>query len=278
MSPTGGKTAAAAVVTGGARGLGLEIARRLARRGYAVTIGDVDGTAAQESAEAIGGAASGCALDVRDAEACARLAAGVAERHGSLAVWVNNAGILRCAPSWVHPEEERRDLFDVNVHGLINGTLGALEQMRRTGRGHVINVVSLAGLAAAPGETIYAATKHAALAFSLGTLYDLREAGLEEVHLSAVCPDGIWTPMLFDRVDDPYAAPSWTGVMLEPGDVAEAAVGLLDRPRPVMAVPAWRGAVARAFATFPRIGVRLAPRMMEQARKKQRAWGASHRR
>jgi NAD(P)-dependent dehydrogenase (short-subunit alcohol dehydrogenase family) len=268
---------AAAVVTGGARGMGLEIARRLANRGYRVTVADVDGDAAATAAAEIGGGAEPAALDVRDRAACERIAAEAASAAGGLAVWVNSAGILRCAPAWEHSDEERRAMFDVNVHGLINGTLTALGPMRAAGRGHVINLISLAGLAAPPGETIYAATKHAALAFSLGTLYDLREAGIEGVHVSSVCPDGVWTPMLYEKVDDPHAAPSWSGVMFEPGEVADRVVGLLDRPRPVLVMPRWRGVVARAFAAFPTAGERLAPRIMERARRKQAAWAREHR-
>ena len=267
-----------AVVTGAARGMGLEIARRLAGRGYSVTLADIDGNEAEKAAAAIGENASFAALDVRDETACKGLARKVAERDGALDVWVNNAGILRCAPAWAHPEAERRAMFDVNTFGLINGTLAALELMRPAARGHVINLISLAGLAAPPGETVYAATKHAALAFSLGTLYDLREAGVRDVHISCVCPDGVWTPMLFDKVDDPHAAPSWSGVMLEPGDVADAAVALLDRPRPLIAIPRWRGAFVRWFDAFPSIGERLAPRILAQARRKQAAWAREHRR
>src|SRR3954452_12622250 len=266
----------AAVVTGGASGLGFEIARGLATRGYAVTIADVDESAARGSPAELGGGVEAAVLDVREAADCRRLAHDVVEGAGALDVWVNNAGILRCAPSWEHSDEERRAMFDVNAHGLINGTLAALELMRAAGSGHVINVISLAGLAAPPGETIYAATKHAALAFSIGTLYDLREAGIDDVHIGCVCPDGLWTAMLHDKVDDPYAAPSWSGVMLEPADVAAEAVKLLDRPRPLITLPPWRGAFARVFATFPSIGARVAPRMMAQARRKQAAWARRH--
>ena len=115
-------------------------------------------------------------------------------------------------------------MFDVNVHGTMNGTWAALEVLRRRDAGHVVNVISLAGLAAPPGETVYAATKHAALAFTTGTLQDLHGAGVRGVQLSAVCPDGIWTPMLHDKVDDPCAAPSWSGVMLQPEQVAAVVV------------------------------------------------------
>ncbi len=265
-----------AVVTGAARGMGLEIARGLATRGFKVTLADIDAQEAATAAEGIGDEATSAALDVSDEGACQALAREVAGRDG-LDVWVNNAGILRTAPSWTHPPEERRAMFDVNTFGLINGTLAALEHMRATRRGHVINIISLAGLAVPPGEVVYAATKHAALAFSLGTLYDLREAGLDDVHISCVCPDGVWTPMLFDKVDDPHAAPSWSGVMLQPAQVAEVAVGLLDKPRPVTTIPRWRGAFVRAFDAAPGIGARLAPRLMEQARRRQAKWRRDHR-
>ena len=267
---------AAAVITGGASGLGFEIARLLATRGHAATIADVDEAGARASAAELGAGVEARALDVRGADGCRRVAREAAEAAGGLEVWVNNAGILRTGPSWEHPEAERRAMFDINAHGLINGTLAALELMRPAGRGHIINVISLAGLAAPPGETVYAATKHAALAFSIGTLYDLREAGLRDVHVSCVCPDGVWTPMLFNKVHDPHAAPSWSGAMLPPARVAESAVALLDRPRPVITIPRWRGAVVRGFAAFPTLGERLAPRIMEQARRKQAAWAREH--
>ncbi|HEY7630306.1 MAG TPA: SDR family NAD(P)-dependent oxidoreductase [Thermoleophilaceae bacterium] len=266
----------AAVVTGAARGLGFEIARRLAERGYAVNIGDVDEAGAHAAAQKIGGAAWGSALDVTDPDACRAAAKEAAGRDGGLAVWVNNAGILRTGPSWSHPDADRRALVDVNLHGLMNGTLAALEQMRPANRGHVLNVVSLAGLAAPPGETVYAATKHGALAFTVGTLYDLRQDGCTEIQLSAICPDGIWTPMLYDKVDDPQAAPSWSGVLLQPEDVARRAVELLDNPRLVVAYPRWRGAVARAFASTPGLGAKLVPAMMASARRKQKRFARKH--
>jgi short-subunit dehydrogenase len=71
--------------------------------------------------------------------------------------------------------------------------------MRPAGRGHVVSVVSLAGIVAAPGATVYGASKHAAIAFSIGTLTDLRLAGVRDIHMSCLFPEGIWPPMLNDK-------------------------------------------------------------------------------
>ena len=227
----------AALVTGAGRGLGLEIARVLAARGLTVHVTDVDEGTAATAADQIGPPAFSSKLDVRDREECEAAVAMTLERAGSLEVWVNNAGILVTGHVWEHDSDTCRLLFDVNTMGTINGTLAALGPMRQARRGHVINVVSLAGLGAPPGEALYGATKHAAIAFTRGTLGDLRREGLNDIHLSAVCPDGIWTPMIGDKLDDPDAAPSFSGQLMRPEAVAPQVAALLDRPRPVLAVP-----------------------------------------
>ncbi|HEU4598814.1 MAG TPA: SDR family oxidoreductase [Solirubrobacterales bacterium] len=256
-----------AVVTGAGSGLGRAIAAELARRGYRVHVTDVDAGAADRAAAEIGGEARGAALDVRDETACRALAESIA-RTEALDLWVNNAGVFFSGPPW----EQRQLMLDVNTTGLMNGTLAALGPMRAAGRGHIVNVVSLAGIVAAPGEVAYSATKHAALAFTLGTLFDLRRNGEKGIELSAVCPDGIWTPMLEDKLDDPEAAGSFSGRLLTAEEVAREVGGLIERPRPILVVPRWRGPILRLFALFPRLALRLLPLVMADARRKQRRY------
>jgi NAD(P)-dependent dehydrogenase (short-subunit alcohol dehydrogenase family) len=259
-------------VTGAGRGLGLEIARRLAARGLAVHVTDVDAESAAAAASAIGGSAWSSQLDVRDEEACRAAARETAERAGGLDVWVNNAGILTTGLTWEQDAEIRRAVMEVNALGTFNGTVAALEQMRPAGRGHVINIISLAGIVAAPGEALYAASKHAAIAFTIGTLADLRRSGERGVRVSAVCPDGIWSPMLEDKLDDPDAAPSFSGTLLSPAAVAKRTVALLDRPRALVVIPRWRGPLLRAFDAFPGLATRLVPAVMADARRRQARW------
>jgi NAD(P)-dependent dehydrogenase (short-subunit alcohol dehydrogenase family) len=256
------------VVTGASRGLGLAIATALHEAGYHVLLTDVDEPGVAEAAEKLGGWSG--RLDVRYEAACQVIAEHADEQPGGLALWVNNAGVLATGPSWTHDEATRRQVVTVNALGAMNGTLAALEVMRRRGRGHIINVVSLAGLVAAPGETVYSASKHALLAFSIGTLAELRAAGERDIHISCICPDGIWTPMLEDRLDDAGAAVSFTGTLLTPERVAARVARLAERPRPVVSIPRWRGAEVRIFDMFPRMSLRLARIVLATGRAGQR--------
>lgn len=268
---TGGVGPGRAVVTGAAHGLGSAIAERLVARGMSVVVADLDLAAAERVAARLGNAAEAHPLDVADLDACRALASAA-----PLAVWCNNAGILQTGPGWELDERARRRLFDVNVHGVINGTTAALEQMRPAGRGHILNVASLAALTPAPSETLYGATKHAALAFSIGTQLDLIAAGERGIRVSAVCPDGMWTPMLHERARDPDAWPSWSGTMLTAEEVARVTVGLLDRPRMVRAVPRRRGLQLRLFAAHPDLAANLLPVVAALARRRQRRWADAH--
>ncbi|MBJ7330865.1 MAG: SDR family oxidoreductase [Solirubrobacteraceae bacterium] len=252
-----------AIVTGAGAGLGEQIARRLAQRGDHVVVADVDHDAAARVAGEIGGTAA--ELDVADAEGCRELARSVDD----LALWVNNAGILAVGPSWELDEDRRRLLFDVNVHGTINGTTAALERFLPAGRGHVLNIVSTAGIVPAPHEVVYGATKHAALAYSVGTQLDLRIRGHHGIRVSALCPDGMWTPMLHRLARDPDAWPSWSGAMLRPEAVADVAMTLVDRPRMVRVHPRHRG-ILRFGAAFPGVVAPLLPLIVRGAKAKQR--------
>jgi len=261
-----------AVVTGAGGGLGRAIALELGGRGFLVHVTDIDPDAAARTAGEIGPGARSAALDVRDETACRALAAEAAAHGGTLDIWVNNAGVLYTGLSWKQDEATRRAMLEINTMGTMNGTVAALAPMIAAGRGHVINVVSLAGIVAAPGEVSYSASKHAAIAFTLGTLFDLRREGIKGVELSAVCPDGIWTPMLEDKLDDLDAAGSFSGSLLTAEQVAREIGKLTERPRPLLILPRWRGLQLRLLDLFPRLTMLLLPLALSDARRKQRRY------
>ena len=108
------------------------------------------------------------------------------------------------------------------------------------------------------------------MGFSLSTMADLRAAKVKDVHISCICPDGIWTPMLHDRLDDPGAALSFSGKLLQPHEVVTAVRKVLDEPRLVTALPRWRGAVVRFGNLFPALGLALTPFVVRQGERTQR--------
>lgn len=269
------------MVTGAGQGLGREIARRLAQDGFTVHVTDVDGARAAAVAHEIEQLSPGqdgrpCSafastLDVRDAAACRAAAASTVERTGTLEVWVNNAGVFYTGPVWDVTPEQRQLMFEVNAHGTINGSLAALETMRPADHGHVVNIASLAGLVGVPGEGLYSATKHAVLGFSISALGDLRAAGFRLINISCVCPDGMWTPMLYDKLEDPHASLSFSGALLKPEDVAQRVLDVVHKPRAVTALPAWRGVQVRLLDQLPGLSVRLMPSILQISRWQQAA-------
>ena len=259
-----------ALVTGAGAGLGREIALRLGAMGYTVHVTDVDAALAEAVAAEVGNGAFASAYDVRDAQAAQEMADRTVQQAGSLELWVNNAGVLVTGPMWEQSAQQRQLMVDVNVLGTMHGMAAALDAMIATGSGHIVNVVSLAGLTAVPGEAVYAGTKHAVMGLSLSTMVDLRIAGLRGVVISCICPDGMWTPMLYDKLDDPDASMSFSGVLLQPGDVAEVVARVVRTPRPVTSVPAWRGVMARAFDLSPRLTLLGGPVVRKAAARKQK--------
>jgi short-subunit dehydrogenase len=258
---------ATAVVTGAGRGLGAALVDHLRSASYDVIATDVSGADTY--------------LDVRDADACRALA-----RAAQPDVWINNAGLLGAGDAATQSDEMVASVVAVNLLGVMHGTRAAVEVMRERdggrGRGHVVNVGSLASWVPVPGECVYAATKAGVLSFTLGLEGELRAQGVTGVHLTVLCPDGMLTPMITDIIDDPAVAMTFTGVRpVTVDEVAAAAVRVLRRPRRVVSVPHWRGAQVRIIGTIPDLALRAAPLFTRLGRAQQdrirRALGSGRR-
>ena len=146
---------ATAVVTGAGRGIGREVAMRLARRGYDVLATDVDEATAQATADAIGERAWAMTQDVRDPDSH-RAVVDAAQARGPVEVWVNNAGVLRTEKVWEHSDGDVRLITDVNLLGVMWGSRAAVDAMR-AGGGHVINLASMSAFGPVPGLAVYGA-------------------------------------------------------------------------------------------------------------------------
>ncbi|MFC9972456.1 SDR family oxidoreductase [Spirillospora sp. NPDC127200] len=227
-------------VTGAARGIGLATARALRDKGATVVIGDIDTAAAKEAGAALG--VTALTVDVTDRASFTAFLDEAEAAHGPLYALVNNAGIMPIGPVTAESDADARRCMDINVHGVMLGTKLAIERMRPRGRGHVINIASVAGLLPTPGLALYNASKAAVVAFTESVRLEMLGTG---VHVGAVLP-AFTNTELIAGTRSPKGQKN-----CEPEEIAAAVVGLIGKPRSQAVVPHQVGFQTRLGALFP---------------------------
>ena len=230
-------------VTGAARGIGFAIAARLARNGFRVALGDLDGDLAQQAAADAGRGAQGFALDVCDRASYVAFLDAVDERLGPVDVLVANAGVMWVGPFADEPDDVATRQVDVNLHGVALGMKLAAPRMLARRRGHLVAIASAASKVTPPGEAMYAATKHAVLGYSSAVREELRGTGVE---VTVVMPGVVETALAAGTSAGRGAR------RLSPEDVAKAVHGAIEKPRFEVHVPPLVGAFTRLRALLPR--------------------------
>jgi NAD(P)-dependent dehydrogenase (short-subunit alcohol dehydrogenase family) len=182
----------AALVTGGASGIGAAAARALSARGIRVAIADLDAEAGERVAAEVGG--SYVRVDVRRLDDLTAAVATVEDRYGRLDIAHLNAGIGGGLGVGDDFDTDRyRALVGVNLDGVVFGVHAALPALRRAGGGTVIATASLSGLTAFPADPLYAATKHAVV----GLVRSLAEPlSADRIRIHALCPGFTGTPLV----------------------------------------------------------------------------------
>jgi NAD(P)-dependent dehydrogenase (short-subunit alcohol dehydrogenase family) len=185
-----------AMVTGGGKGIGAAVARRLAEAGAAVMVADIDKAAAEQVAGEItagGGRAIGADLDVTDSTAVETAVARAVAELGGLDILVNNAGIFPIFPVLAMPDEEWDRVVRTNLYGAFYCAREAGRQMAGNG-GVIVNVTSIQAFrAGAPGLAPYTSSKGALVSFTQALAVELGSMG---VRVLAVAPTVVDTPGL----------------------------------------------------------------------------------
>lgn len=221
-----------AIVTGASRGIGAEVARRLARDGFAVAVNYTRDAAAAEAVvaaiQAAGGAAMAVRADVARPGDVAALFDAVEQAWGQAAVVVNNAGVLSVRPLADHDDEEYERTFAVNTRGTFNMLRAAGRRLADGGR--IINFSTSALALNLPGYAIYNATKAAVEAFTRVYAKELRGRAIT---VNAVAPGPVATELFLEGKTEAQIAQFASMPPLErlgrPDDVA-AVVSFLAGP------------------------------------------------
>lgn len=184
-----------ALVSGGARGLGLAMAQAMAAEGAAVAIGDLRLDEASAAATALGDAALAVFLDVTDEASWAAAVAATVERFGSLQVLVNNAGTAEGAPLADTSLDSYRRVIDVNQVGVFLGMRSAIGPMDAAGGGSIVNISSIDGMTGSPRIISYIASKWAVRGMTKAAAMELapRNIRVNSVHPGYI-PTRLGTP------------------------------------------------------------------------------------
>ncbi len=186
-----------AIVTGGASGIGRTLCENLGKCGAIVTVADIDREGAERVAESIvssGGRAEAVTLDVTKKADVEKLVNETAQEYGSIDYMFNNAGIGIIGDERDKSFDGWEKIIDVNLMGVIYGTLAAYSLMTEQGSGHIVNTASIAGFMPAPTEVAYGTTKHAVVGLSTSLRAEGADLG---VKVSAICP-GVMKTAFFD--------------------------------------------------------------------------------
>jgi 2-keto-3-deoxy-L-fuconate dehydrogenase len=186
-----------ALVTGGASGIGLATAQRLASDGAKVAVLDVAATGPD-------GFTYVCA-DVRDDVAVRAAVAAAIETLGGLDVLVNNVGIGAQGGVETNDDDEWHRVLDVNVVGLVRVTRAALPALRASASAAIVNTCSIAATTGLPDRALYGASKGAVLSLTLAMAADLVGEGIRVNAVNPGTADTPWVGRLLDAADDPAA-------------------------------------------------------------------------
>jgi NAD(P)-dependent dehydrogenase (short-subunit alcohol dehydrogenase family) len=201
-----------AVVTGGASGIGLAMARRFAKAGMHIVVGDLE-AAAMEQAEAelrgLGAEVLSVRCDVTKQEEVDALAARAVERFGGVHIACNNAGVGSTpGPIWDRTLDDWKWTLGVNLWGVVHGIRTFVPLMLKQGQpAHIVNTASVAGLLSGPMLGVYHATKHAVVSMSEVLFAELKITGAP-IGVSVLCPGVVRTRIMDSARNRPADLPN----------------------------------------------------------------------
>jgi NAD(P)-dependent dehydrogenase (short-subunit alcohol dehydrogenase family) len=230
-------------ITGAARGIGRATAPALVAEGARVAIGDLDEDLTKRAAKEIGPDVLGLRVDVTDHAGFDACLDEVERELGPLDVLINNAGIMPVVAFEDETPETTARQVAINFLAPLHGTREGIRRMKPRGRGHIINIASMAGVVPTPGATTYCATKHAVVGLTESVYWELRGTGVD---ISYVLPALVKTELAVG-VKQTRASKA-----IEPEVVATEIVAALKKPKVAIFAPKEMGAITKVSGLLPR--------------------------
>ncbi len=225
-----------AVVTGGAAGIGLATARRLAASGARVALWDRDADALAKAASDLSGRPLVQEVDVADPDAVERAAQATRAAFGRVDVLVCSAGITGPnTATWEYPVDAWRRVYDVNVHGLFYCNRAIVPLMQRKDYGRIVNIASVAGKEGNPNASAYSSSKAAVIGLTKSLGKELARTG---IRVNCVTPAAVRTA-IFDQM-----TPQHIDFMLS--KIPMGRFGTVDE---IAALVCWLGSEECSFST-----------------------------
>ncbi|WP_235147989.1 MULTISPECIES: SDR family oxidoreductase [Fischerella] len=222
------------VITGASSGIGRATALEFAKQGATLLLAARREAALQDVAQQckqLGGQALAVPTDVTDESAVQALARRAIENFGRLDVWVNNAAVSLFARFEDVPPEAFRRVIDTNLFGYVHGARAALPYFREQGSGILINVSSVVAITGQPYTSPYTISKYAIRGLSDSLRMELYLDNAPDIHVCTVLPASIDTPIFQHAANYTGRKTKALSPVYPAKDVAEAIVGLVNRPQ-----------------------------------------------
>lgn len=253
------------IVTGASAGVGADVARAFATAGARLMLVARGKEALREMADSLEEITKVaiCAMDVSDSAACVDLIKRARQEFGAVHILVNNAGAHHRGEFSSVDAEQIEQMVDVNLRAPLVLSRLALDAIRESGGGAIVNVASIAGTTPVPGSATYSATKFGLRAFTMAMAEELRGSN---VHMGVVSPGPIDTGFIMDDIDG-VTDLTFSQPMSTPQQVADAVLSVASGEKTEIKMPWISGLLGDIGYQFPWIKRALRPMLERKGRK-----------